>query len=101
VDIGNLFVITALPCPWLSDNFCVHTSDEIRELPNLTFIPLDESLARLSAKTAAKYKLRGSEAIYAAVAIRFGAQLVTLDREQMERLKEAVKTREPSSQAMG
>jgi hypothetical protein len=25
VDIGNRFVITAPPCPSLSDNFCVHT----------------------------------------------------------------------------
>lgn len=71
-------------------------SDTIRELPNLTLIPLDENLARLSAETAAKYKLRGSDAVYAAVAIRFGAQLVTLDREQLARLGEAVSAREPS-----
>lgn len=70
-------------------------SNEICELPNLTLIPVDENLARLSAEIAAKYKLRGSDAVYAAVAIRFGAQLVTLDREQLERLKEAVKAREP------
>lgn len=68
---------------------------KVAEFPNLTLIPVDENLARLSAEMAARYKLRGSNAVYAAVAIRFGAQLVTLDREQLGRLKESVKAREP------
>ena len=71
-------------------------AETVAEFPNLTLIPVDETLARLSAEIAARYKLRGSNAVYAAVAIRFGAQLVTLDREQLERLKEAVQAREPS-----
>lgn len=71
-------------------------AEKVAEFPNLTLISLDDNLARLSAETAARYKLRGSDAVYAAVAIRFGAQLVTLDREQLERLKEAISAREPS-----
>ena len=35
---------------------------------------------------AAQYRLRGSDAVYAAVALRFGASLLTVDREQRERV---------------
>jgi predicted nucleic acid-binding protein len=61
--------------------------EHLRSLANLTFVPLEENLAELSVETAVKYKLRGSDAVYAAVALRFGTQLVTLDREQLERLE--------------
>ena len=65
-------------------------SEEVANLPNLNFISLDESLARLAAQTASTHKLRGSDAVYAAVALRFGTTLVTLDREQLERFDQAV-----------
>jgi len=68
----------------------VKLADDIRLLPNIMLVALDESLAQLAAQTAAKYKLRGSDAVYAAVALRFGALLVTLDREQLERLAPAL-----------
>jgi predicted nucleic acid-binding protein len=71
-------------------------AEQIAKLPNLTLISLDENLARLSAETAAKYKLRGSDSVYAAVALRFGTRLVTLDHEQLERLREAMGAQEPS-----
>jgi predicted nucleic acid-binding protein len=70
-------------------------AEEVASLPNLTLVSVDESLARLAAQTAAKYKLRGSDAIYAAVALRFGTQLVTLDREQLERLAPALPVSAP------
>lgn len=70
-------------------------AEDIRALPNITLVALDESLARLAAETAAKYKLRGSDAVYAAVALRFGTQLVTLDREQLERLAPALPVSAP------
>jgi len=58
----------------------------LARLPHLIMIPLDETLARQAMDVAAGYRLRGSEAVYAAVALRFGTTLVTLDREQKERL---------------
>ena len=73
----------------------IELADDIRILPNITLVNIDESLARLAAQTAAKYKLRGSDAIYAAVALRFGTQLVTLDREQLERLAPALPVSAP------
>jgi predicted nucleic acid-binding protein len=58
----------------------------IRDLPNLRLVPLDEALADLAADLAARHRLRGADAVYAAVAVRHGAVLVTNDRQQLERL---------------
>ncbi|HSJ57398.1 MAG TPA: type II toxin-antitoxin system VapC family toxin [Anaerolineae bacterium] len=58
----------------------------LSHLPHLIMIPLDETLARQAMDVAAVNRLRGSDAVYAAVALRFGTTLVTLDREQQERL---------------
>ena len=68
---------------------------EVSQFPNVTLVNLDESLAESAAEIAATNRLRGSDAVYAAVSKRFGAELVTLDREQLERVKEVVKVRKP------
>jgi predicted nucleic acid-binding protein len=68
---------------------------QVASFPNLTLIAVDKGLAQLAAETAAKYKLRASDAVYAAVALRFGANLVTLDREQLERLADALPVSAP------
>ncbi len=64
-------------------------------LPHLVLSPLDSSLARVAAEVAAEHRLRGSDAVYAAVALRFGSALVTLDREQHDRIAAALPTRYP------
>lgn len=66
-------------------------AEEVANLPNLTLIDLDKSLARLAAETAAAHKLRASDAVYVAVSLRFATSLVTLDREQLERFQQAVR----------
>jgi predicted nucleic acid-binding protein len=71
-------------------------TDQVRKLPNLTLVPLDEALAESSAETAAHHRLRGSDAVYAAVALRFGSLLVTLDFEQSERLKDILSVHSPT-----
>ena len=70
-------------------------ADEVASFPNLILVAVDESLARLAAETAAMYKLRGSDAVYAAVSRRFATRLVTLDREQLERLGAVVTVSAP------
>ena len=70
-------------------------SKELAHFPNLTLLDLDESLATAAVEVAAKYRLRASDAIYAAVAMRYGTELVTLDREQLERLPASLAVREP------
>jgi predicted nucleic acid-binding protein len=68
----------------------------LKRLPHLVLVPLDESLAEQAAETAAQCCLRGSDAVYAAVASRFGSVLVTLDNEQRKRSSEVISTRLPA-----
>lgn len=67
----------------------------LSRLPYLVLVPLDQTLAQQAGDIAALYSLRGSDAVYAAVALRFGSTLITLDREQRERLDPALTTRTP------
>lgn len=67
----------------------------LRHFPNLLPIGLDEALSTLAAEAAARHRLRGSDAVYVAVAQRFGASLITLDREQQIRAPAAVQARTP------
>ncbi|OGO33896.1 MAG: hypothetical protein A2Z03_06985 [Chloroflexi bacterium RBG_16_56_8] len=68
---------------------------EVSHFPNVTLINLDESLAEIATGIAAHYRLRGSDAVYAAVSKRFATELVTLDKEQLERVKDVVQVRKP------
>ena len=68
---------------------------ELQNFPNTTFITVDESIADLAVDIAANNRLRGSDAVYAAVALRFGTELITLDREQLDRLPKVLSVREP------
>jgi predicted nucleic acid-binding protein len=69
---------------------------ELKSFPNTTFIDVDETVANLAVDIAANHRLRGSDAVYAAVALRFGTELITLDKEQLERLPEVLSVRAPS-----
>jgi len=73
----------------------------LSRLPHLVLIPLDITLAQQAADVAAQYRLRGSDAVYAAVALRFGSTLITLDREQRERAAGVLVTRHPAEELRG
>ncbi len=68
----------------------------LQSLPHLVWVPLDRSLAKQATDMAAQFHLRGSDAVYAAVTLRFGGALVTLDREQRERVGDALYARYPA-----
>jgi len=68
---------------------------ELQNLPHITFVDLDESIANLAVDIAANNRLRGSDAVYGAVALRFGAELITLDKEQLVRLAKLLSVRAP------
>lgn len=68
---------------------------QLRLLPGLILVPLDEALAIQAAEVASDHRLRGSDAVYGAVCLRFGCPLVTLDREQRQRLSSIVRSRTP------
>ena len=71
-------------------------ADTVSRLPHLMLIPLDLTLARQAVDVAADRQLRGSDAVYAAVALRFGTTLVSLDREQLRRMRGIVKACGPA-----
>jgi predicted nucleic acid-binding protein len=58
-------------------------------------VPLDAALAQQAVAIAAQQRLRGSDAVYGAVAVRFGTTLVTRDREQRDRLTTIIPAVEP------
>jgi predicted nucleic acid-binding protein len=68
---------------------------QLRSLPNTTFISVDEGIANLAVEVAADRRLRGSDAIYAAVALRFGTELITLDKEQLDGLLKVLSVHTP------
>ena len=68
----------------------------LTRLPHMVWVPLDATLARQAAEVAAQHRLRGSGAVYAAVTLRFGSTLVTLDRQQRERVDGVVSTGYPA-----
>ena len=67
----------------------------IGNLPNVTLVPLDASVAQQAAQLAAQYGLRGADAVYAAVALQAHCMLITLDNEHLTRLIGIVPTRRP------
>lgn len=72
----------------------------LRGLPNQTLVPLDHALADRAVRLAAVARLRGADAVYAAVAEHYRTTLVTLDRQQLDRLPPEVKTSRPA-EALG
>jgi predicted nucleic acid-binding protein len=68
---------------------------DLRKFPKLTLIDLDDDLADFASEVAANHRLRGSDAIYAAVALQFGTELITLDREQLDRLPKVLSVKAP------
>ena len=70
-------------------------ANELKNFSKLTLIELDEDLADAASEIAARHRLRGSDAVYAAVALRFGTELITLDKEQLLRLPKILTVRKP------
>jgi SAM-dependent methyltransferase len=65
-------------------------------LPGHRFIPVDRVLSGLAARLAAECRLRGCDAIYAALARREGVPLVTWDEQQRNRAAPVVEALTPS-----
>lgn len=62
----------------------------------LTEIPLDSVVSTRATALAAAHRLRGADAVYAAVAALRGCVLVSLDNEHLTRLGSAVKVLTPT-----
>ncbi len=76
-------------------------ANRLEHVPHMLFIPLDDVLARQAVDVAARYHLRGSDAVYIALALRFGSVLATLDREQHDRAAGALLVHYPAEALAG
>jgi predicted nucleic acid-binding protein len=65
--------------------------------PNLYIVQVDQRLATVAAELAADYRLRGADAVYAALAYSLDVPLLTWDREQMTRVQDVIKTGVPGT----
>ena len=68
----------------------------VRDWSHQTLVPLGGAVADRAAELAARFHLRGADAVYAAVAQQFGTTLITLDRQQLERLPPKVRAVAPA-----
>jgi predicted nucleic acid-binding protein len=64
----------------------IRVADAVLHLPHQTWVPIGGELTAASWRLAAQSRLRGADAVYGAVAERYGAILITLDRQQLGRL---------------
>lgn len=78
-----------------STDIALEILQELKKFPNLTLIDLTDDFADLASEAAANHRLRGSDAVYAAVALRFGTEFITLDKEQLDRLPKVLPVRAP------
>ena len=90
-------VIASIACKKGDKELALQLAQELRRFSSITIVSLDENLADFASEVAANYRLRGSDAVYVAVALRFGCELVTLDKEQLERLPGIVAVRSPAT----
>jgi predicted nucleic acid-binding protein len=70
----------------------------LRRVPQFHFVPVERTLGDLAAEMAAAYQIRGWDAIYVALARQRGATLITLDRQQRERVPPGIVARTPSQE---
>ncbi len=90
-------VAAALSRTGAATNLAQQYALAIGQLPNVVLVPLDDGLARQSAALGAQHQLRGADAVFLASAAVFAAELVTLDREQLQRGELVVQTLTPAS----
>ncbi len=72
-------------------------SGALLALPLIRWVSLDESIAARALTLAADHRLRGADAVYAAVALAHGCSLVSLDHEHLTRLTSVVPTMTPAA----
>jgi len=93
-DKGITIIVPEIVLPEISSAISRGTGDpekalvfvkELKQIPNIVFVPVDRELADHASQLAAEYRLRGCDAIYVAVAFLFRAKLISLDKQQIER----------------
>ena len=73
----------------------------IRAQSWVEFAPIGEVLGHAAAETAIRQRLRGADAVYAALAAARRQPLITLDRQMLERAPDAVECMTPTDWLRG
>jgi predicted nucleic acid-binding protein len=76
--------------------YAVRLASMLRTWPGCTLVPLQGELVERAIRIGASARLRGADAVYAAVAEQYNTTLVTLDRQQQERLLPAIRVLDPA-----
>lgn len=104
---GITIIVPEIALPEVSSAIARGTNDpkkalefikELKQIPNIVFVPIDRELADESSRLAAEYRLRGCDAIYVAVAFMFNAKLISLDKQQSERASECIEVATPQGE---
>ena len=91
---GDPIIVPALLVPEIASAVARASDDTVgaldfanatAALPHLTLVTVTAAMARQAAELAAKHRLRGADAVYLAVARRYGTVLVSRDDEQRRR----------------
>ena len=61
-------------------------SEQVMALSVIVYVPVDDDLLQTAWRTGTDHRLRGADALYAATAQMSGAQLVSWDKELIERV---------------
>lgn len=70
-------------------------AQQIHALPNLQLVAIDDTLGQAAARLVADHRLRGADAVYAAVAEHLQLPLISWDNEQLTRLAPHITTLTP------
>ncbi len=74
----------------------IRIADNLKNMISLVLIPLNDDLTKESVKIAAKYRLRGADAVYVAVCRKYGTALITRDVEQYTRSEQIISAFTPA-----
>lgn len=88
-------IASAIIRPTSDINAAKITLASVENFPNITFVPLTEQRSQATVQIALTYRLRGADAVYAAVAQEYGTTLITWDQELLTRGVAAVPTLTP------
>jgi predicted nucleic acid-binding protein len=70
----------------------------LEQLSLFHFVSVDKKLGQLAAKVAAEYQTRGCDAVYVTLAKQHGVTLITLNRQQRERVPDDLVARTPAEE---
>lgn len=77
------------------ENSAFQFANNLRSISNFLFVPVDSKLANLASWIICKTSLKSADAIYVALTFDYNLELITLDKEQLEKGKKLVKARRP------